>query len=87
MAMSENSKRILKFLQVNNNPDVTAAQVSEELSIPKKTVDGSFTSFYRNGKNLGYRKEVEIETEDGKKTIKYLKLTDEGMAFDVDATE
>jgi hypothetical protein len=84
MAMSENSKKIFEYLQANEG-DYTAADVAEALDLPKKTVDGAFTSAIQR-KGLGIRVPAEVELDDGThKAIKLLKLTDEGKAFDVNA--
>lgn len=86
MAMSENSKKVLNFLKANAGADVTAADVAAELGLEKRTVDGAFTSAIQR-KGYGYRLAAEVELEDGThKTVKLLKLTDDGVAFDPDAT-
>ena len=82
MAMSENTVKVLTFLKENNGKNLTAADVAEALGLEKKSVDGSFTSGIQR-KGLGLREECEIEVEDGKhQTVKFLRLTDAGMAFD-----
>ena len=82
----ENSKKIFEYLQANEG-DYTAADVAEALDLPKKTVDGAFTSAIQR-KGLGVRTPAEIEMEDGShKPVKFLSLTPAGMAFDPDATE
>lgn len=86
MAMSENSKMVLKYLQGKNGVDLTAADVAEELGLTKKQVDGIFTSAIQR-KQLGERVVAEIELEDGThEKVKFLKLSDAGMSFDPDAT-
>lgn len=85
MAMKENSKRVLNYLKGVNGSNVTAADVAEALGLEKKSVDGIFTSAIQR-KNLGVRTPAEIELADGShKTVKFLSLTPEGMAFDPDA--
>ena len=85
--MKENSKKVLNYLKEINGSDVTAADVAETLGLEKRQVDGIFTSAIQR-KGLGIRVPAEIELEDGThKAIKFLQLTDEGMAFDPDATE
>ena len=84
MAMKENSKKVLNYLKTINGQDVTAADVAEALGLEKRSVDGIFTAFQR--KNFGVRTPAEIELEDGThKAVKFLSLTDAGMAFDPDA--
>lgn len=85
MAMKENSKNVLNYLKGINGENVTAADVAEALGLEKRQVDGIFTSALQR-KGLGVRVPAEIELDDGShKPVKFLKLTDEGMAFDPDA--
>ena len=86
MAMKENTKRVITYLQgLDANTDVTAAAVAEALGMEKRSVDGVFTSAIQR-KELGARVEAEIELEDGThKKVKFLKLNDAGMAIDVNA--
>ena len=85
MAMKENSKNVLNYLKGINGENVTAADVAEALGLEKRQVDGIFTSALQR-KGLGVRIPAEIELDDGShKPVKFLRLTDEGMAFDPDA--
>lgn len=85
MAMKENSKNVLNYLKGINGENVTAADVAEALGLEKRQVDGIFTSALQR-KGLGVRVPAEIELDDGShKPVKFLRLTDEGMAFDPDA--
>jgi len=85
MAMKENSKKVLEYLKAINGQDVTAADVAEALGLEKRSVDGIFTSAIQR-KGLGIRTPAEIELEDGShKSVKFLSLTEAGMAFDPDA--
>jgi len=87
MAMSTNSKMVFEFLKENNGVDLTAADVAEALSLEKRQIDGIFTSAIQR-KGYGVRVPGEIELADGThKAVKYLHLTDEGMALDLDATD
>ena len=83
MAMSDNSKIVLNYLKgINGGDPVTAADVADALGLEKRQVDGIFTSAIQRN-NLGIRVPAEVELEDGThKTVKFLKLTDAGMAFD-----
>lgn len=82
MAMSENSVKVLNYLKGINGENVTAADVAEALNLEKRSVDGIFTSAIQR-KDLGVRVPAEIELEDGThKQVKFLQLTDAGMAFD-----
>ena len=64
MAMKENSVKVLNYLKGINGADVTAADVAEALDLPKKSVDGIFTSAIQR-KGLGVREIAEVELEDG----------------------
>lgn len=87
MAMKENSAKVLNYLKEINGENVTAADVAETLGLEKRQIDGIFTSAIQR-KGLGVRVPTEVELEDGThKTVKFLKLTDEGLAFDPYATE
>lgn len=86
MAMSENTQKVFKYLQ-SNNEGLTAQEIADAIGLPVKTVNGAFTMGIAK-KDYGYRSEekVKVELEDGT-TIegKQLFLTDAGLAADVDA--
>ena len=85
MAMKENSKKVLMYLKGINGENVTAADVAEACGLEKRQVDGIFTSALQR-KGYGVRVPAEIELEDGThKAVKFLQLTDAGMALDPDA--
>ena len=85
MAMKENSKKVLEYLKKVNGQNVTSADVAEALGLEKRSINGIFTSAIQR-KGFGFREEAEIELEDGThQKVKYLRLTDEGMAVDLDA--
>lgn len=85
--MSENSVKVLNYLKGKNGVDLTSEDVAEALDLSKRTVDGIFTSAIQR-KNLGIRVPAEVELEDGThKAVKFLQLTDEGMAFDPSAED
>ena len=85
MAMKENSKKVLNYLKSIHGEDVTAADVAAACGLEKRQVDGIFTSALQR-KGYGVRVPAEIELDDGThKAVKFLRLTDAGMAFDPDA--
>lgn len=86
MAMKANTKMVLEYLKsVQGKQDVTAKMVADELGLDVKQVNGIFTAALQR-KELGYREEAQIQDESGKYVdVKYLKLTDAGMACDPDA--
>lgn len=85
--MKENSVKVLNYLKQINGQNVTAADVADALGLEKRSVDGIFTSAIQR-KGLGIRTPAEIELADGThKQVKFLSLTDAGMAFDPTAEE
>jgi len=86
-------RRILVFEYLKGTTaagtDVTAADIAAALGIEKKSVDGSVTSaLQRKGLAVRTKAEVEVTDEAGKTThkeVKFITLTDAGMAFDPDA--
>lgn len=86
-AMKENTRKVLDYLKENNGQDLTAADVAEALGLEKRQVDGIFTSALQR-KGFGVREQAEIELKDGShQKVKYLRLTEEGLALDPDAQE
>ena len=85
--MKENTRKVLDYLKANNGADMTAADVAAALELDPRSVNGSFTSFVKKG--LGVREEAQIlDDKTGKYVdVKFLKLTDAGIAFDPDAVE
>lgn len=87
MAMKEKSKNVLNYLKGIGDANVTSADVAEALGLEKRQVDGIFTSAIQR-KGFGIRVPAEVELPDGThKAVKFLKLTDAGMALDPDADE
>lgn len=85
-AMKERTRKVFDYLKENNGQDLTALDVANALGLEKRSVDGSFTSFCKKG--WGVREEAEVELADGThKKVKYLRMTDAGIAFDPDATQ
>ena len=85
-AMKDSTKKIFKYLQgLAKDEHVTAADVAEALDMDRRVVNGVFTSAIQR-KNYGKRVDAEIENADGTHTgVKFLVLTAEGRALDVDA--
>lgn len=86
-AMKENTRKVFDYLKEHDGEDLTAANVAEALGLEKRQVDGIFTSALQR-KGLGVREPAEVELADGShQKVKYLRLTDEGLALDPDAQE
>lgn len=85
MAISENTVKVINHLKSLNGADVTANDVAEALDLTGRQVNGIFTGGIQR-KGLGIREAAEVVLEDGThKAVKFLKLTDAGMAFDPEA--
>lgn len=85
--MKQNTKAVFAYLKTIGNDNVTAQDVADALSLEKKSVDGIFTSAIQK-KGYGVRVPAEVQLEDGThKTVKFLKLTDDGMALDLDQAD
>lgn len=81
MAMSANTLNVIDYLKAHNGENLTAQDVADALGVDVKVVNGAFTSGIQK-KGLGQRIEAEIELDDGShKKVKFLTLTEEGLAF------
>lgn len=85
--MKPNTKTVIDYLQAHVDEDFTAADLAEKLDIPVKSINGIFTSAIQR-KGYGFREEVEVEAADGTHNkVKYLRLTDSGVALDTNADD
>ena len=75
--MSENSVKLLTYLQENAGTKMTADQVAAKTGIAKATITGAFTAFVKKG--LGVREEAQVP---GNVEVSFLTVTDEGKAVD-----
>ena len=86
-AMKENTRKVFEYIRDHQHENLIAADVAEALGLTVKQVDGSFTSGITR-KELGYREDAEIALPDGShRKVKYLRITDKGMAYDPDLAE
>ena len=79
MAMKENTRIIWDYIVAHDGEDFTAQNIADATGLGVKSVNGSVTSFQKKG--LTIREEVAVTG--GK--VKYIRLTDEGRAYDPDA--
>ena len=86
MAMTEKSKIVFNYIKEHNGEHMVAADVAEALGLSTRVVDGVFTRSIQM-RGLGARIPTYIETDDGVKEVKFLTLTEEGMAYDPDAED
>lgn len=85
--LKPNSKLVYEFVKANNGKNITAADIAEGTGLETKQVNGIVTSAFQR-KELMERIPAEIELEDGShKSVKFIRLTDAGLAFDPDAED
>ena len=85
--MSENSRKVFDYVKSLNGANVTAGDIAEAVDLGVKSVNGIVTSAFQR-KGLMERIPAEVELEDGTHaTVKFIKLTADGQAFDPDAVE
>lgn len=84
--MTVGSQKVFHFLKDNHGARLTNKDIAEALGVSSSTVVGSVTGLCKKG--LAVRTEEHLAGADGKDVVvKYISLTDEGMAFDPDATQ
>lgn len=85
MAMKASTAEIFKYIQAHNDEDLTAEQIADALGYDTRKVNGTISMVICK-QRFGEREEVLVKDEEGvTKTIKIIKLNEDGMAFDVDA--
>ena len=85
--LKENSRKVFDYVKSVDGQNVTAADIAEATGLEVRSVNGIVTSAFQR-KGLMERVPSEIELEDGThKAVKFIRLTDEGRAFDPDVTE
>ena len=76
LKFSENAQKIITHLQ-GTDADETLDDVAEALELGSRTVNGAFNSLVKKGFAERIKATVEAPV-----TVKYLVLTDEGLAFE-----
>lgn len=77
--ISDKAKEVLNFLQKDINGNYTAADIADNFGVQPIAINGVVNGLIKKG--LALREAQEIAMPDGTtKTIKYVKLTDEGIA-------
>lgn len=83
--LKENSRKVFDYVKSVNGEDITAADIAAATGLEVKSVNGIVTSAFQR-KKLMERIPAEIQLEDGThKTVKFIRLTEDGKAFDPDA--
>ena len=81
-AMKENTKAIFMYLKEHNGEQITAQEIAEALGLSVKSVVGSVSSFVK--KQWAVRSD-EVKVEGMDKPVKFISLTEAGLAVDPDA--
>ena len=89
--MKENNIKVYNYVKENDGRNFTASDIATALGLDVKSVNGIITAaFCRHREEVDGEKvivplmervEADIETPEGKKTVKFIKLTAEGKAF------
>ena len=97
--MKVNSYNVFEYVKAHEDENITAKDIAAALDLDPRQVNGIITAaFQRHREELNGEKviiplmerkegELEIETEDGKvkhESVKFIKLTDAGRAFEVE---
>jgi hypothetical protein len=83
--LKENSRIVFDYVKAHDGENFTAQDIADATGLGVKSVNGIVTSAFQR-KGLMERLPAEIECEDGThKTVKFIRLTDAGLAFDPDA--
>lgn len=77
---SENAQKVLSFLQDHVGENLTAQEIASENGIENRSITGVLNGLQRKG--LLIRKEAKVEVDGKEKVVKYILLTDEGVAAD-----
>lgn len=78
--ISENGQKIMEYLKGVEGQNVTADDACDALDIEKRKFTGAFNALVKKGYAVRNSAKVEAPV-----TVKYLVLTDAGLAFDPDA--
>lgn len=81
-AMKENTKAIFMYLKDHNGEQITAKEIADALGLSVRSVVGSVNSFVK--KEWAVRSD-EVKVEGMDKPVKFISLTDAGLAVDPDA--
>lgn len=87
-AMKPATRKVFDYLKELDGKNVIAATIAEDLGLDVKQVNGIVTSaFQKKGLAVRTPATIEVGTEGETKAVKFITLTEAGMAFDPDAVE
>lgn len=89
MAIGANSRLVFDYVKEHDGEDFIAADMVEPLGLGIKVINGAITAWQKKKIMMREEVEVQVETPDGFKTqtLKFIRLTDAGREFDIDAIE
>lgn len=86
VTMTDGSRKVFNFLKENAGLKVTGHDIADALDVKINVVTGSVNGLVKKG--YAVRTEEQITDAEGKAaTVKYISLTDAGLAFDPDAEQ
>lgn len=84
--LKENSLKVLEYVRAHATENITASDIAEGTGLEIKSVNGIVTSaFQKKGLMERVPAEIEVINEKGEKAhkaVKFIRLTEEGKAFD-----
>ena len=84
MAMTPNSRKVFEYLKEHFGDKITHKGIVEALAVSSPAVSGSVTGLVKKG--YAVREVEKTMGDDGKEVeVKFISLTDAGLAFDPDA--
>lgn len=90
MALTEKTRPVFDYLVANHGKDMTAADIASALGVEKRSVDGVVTGLQKKGLTVRTPAEIEVADDSGAvshKAVKFIALTEAGLALDPDAAE
>lgn len=83
MKITENGQKIIGYLRQTNNANAVAADIAEAIGLTTAQVNGSANALVK--KDLVYREEATVKDGEDTKTVKFIKLTQDGFTVEFDA--
>ncbi len=80
MALNANTLSIINYLKENKGEKILAADIAEELGLTVPQVTGSVNALQKKGLTKREPGKIKLE-DDTTKAVKFISLTDDGLAF------
>ena len=82
--MTENSAKVFNYLKEHFGEQTTHQRIVADLGVSSPAVSGSVNGLVKKGFAVR-TEEVEMDADGKEATVKYISLTDAGLAFDPNA--